>query len=158
MEIILGDRTEASVRYYFEKAQQPAIKAMLPQKAKTVEEAISDYRQTLLPGSTSYGRTVYANGTYIGDVWCYCIDTSETPNSMLSFCIFESSFQNRGIATEAVSLFLKDIRRIYSINSIGAFTFSDNKASQRVLEKSGFQFVEDFFEDGRASKYYQRLL
>lgn len=158
MVIILGDRTEASVRQYYEKAQQPEIKKMLPQKAKSVEEAVSDYKKTLLPGSTSYGRTVYADGTYIGDIWCYRIDKSETPNAMLSFCIFEASFQNKGAATQAVSLFLNEMRRLYYVNTIGAFTFSENRASQRVLEKSGFQLTEEFFEDGKASRYYQLAL
>ena len=70
MIIILGDRTEETVRVYFEKSQQPEIKKMLPQKAKSVEEAISDYRKTLLSDSTSYGRTINVDGDYIGDVWC----------------------------------------------------------------------------------------
>jgi len=56
--IVLGDRTEETVRIYFEQAQKPAIKAMLPQKATTVEEAIADYHETLLPTATSYGKTI----------------------------------------------------------------------------------------------------
>ena len=155
MVINLCDRTEASVRLYYEKAQQPEIKKVLSQKAKSVEEAVSDYKQTLRPDSASCGRTVYANGTYVGDVWCYRIDKTETPNAMLSFCIFERSFQNKGIATDAVALFLKEIRKKYYVNTIGAFTFSENRASQRVLEKSGFQLMEEFCEDGIESRYYQ---
>ncbi len=68
MAIHLGDRTEATVRMYYDKSQQAEIKEMLPQKAKSVEEAISDYQKTLLPDSKSYGRTIYADGVYIGDV------------------------------------------------------------------------------------------
>ena len=43
-KIALGERTEETVRIYFEKAKQPEIKAMLPQKDQTVEEALTDYR------------------------------------------------------------------------------------------------------------------
>ena len=43
-KIALGERTEETVRIYFEKAKQPEIKAMLPQKDQTVEEALADYR------------------------------------------------------------------------------------------------------------------
>lgn len=57
-EIVLGERTEETVRVYFEKAKQPEIKAMLPQKAQTVEEALEDYKETLLPSATSFGRTI----------------------------------------------------------------------------------------------------
>ncbi len=44
-EIVLGERTEETVRIYFEKAKQPVIKAMLPQKAQTVEEALEDFKK-----------------------------------------------------------------------------------------------------------------
>ena len=158
MEILLSDRTEETVRIYFEKSQQPQIKTMLPQKAKSVEEAVSDFYKTLLPDSTSYGRTIIVDNRYIGDVWCYCIDKSETPNAMLSFCVFEKTCWSKGIASEAVSLFLKMVHKKYGIETVGAFTFSDNIASQRVLEKNGFQLIEEFVEDGKASKYYQLSL
>ena len=155
MTTVLGDRTEATVRIYFEKSQQPEIKEMLPQKAKSVEEAISDYQKALLPNSKSYGRTIYADGVYIGDVWCYCIDKEEIPNAMLSFCVFDRSYRNNGIASEAVAMFLREIREKYTIETIGAFTFASNSASQRVLNKIGFQLVEEFVEDGKASMFYQ---
>jgi hypothetical protein len=100
MEVSLGYRTEETVRVYFEKSQQPEIKTMLPQKAKSVEEAVSDYYKTLLPDSASYGRTILVDGGYIGDVWCYCIDRSETPNAMLSFCVFEKKLWRKGIAAK----------------------------------------------------------
>ena len=57
--------------------------------SKTVEEALADYEETLLPNATSFGQTVYVDGKYVGDVWCYCIDMDDEPNCMLSFCIFE---------------------------------------------------------------------
>ena len=85
-EIVLGERTEETVRIYFEKAKQPEIKAMLPQKAQTVEEALEDYKETLLPSATSFGRTIVVDGKYVGDVWCYCIDKEDTPNAMLRNC------------------------------------------------------------------------
>lgn len=55
MRVVLKNRTEADVRIYYEKAQQPDIKALLPQEAKSVEEALAAYRKTRLPGSTSWG-------------------------------------------------------------------------------------------------------
>ncbi len=56
MEISLGTRTADTVRTYFEKARNPVIKAMLPQKAATVEEALKDYEDTLLPDRGIHGR------------------------------------------------------------------------------------------------------
>ena len=154
--IILGCRSEETVRIYFEQAQKPVIKAMLPQKATTVEEAIADYQGTLLPTSTSYGKTILADGKYVGNIWCYCIDKADTPNAMLSYCVFDESSWNKGIATDATLLFLEEIKNKFNLESIGAFTYSDNLASIRVLEKSGFELIEAFEEEGRESKYFQR--
>lgn len=155
MDIRLGIRTAETVAIYFEKAQNPAIKALLPQKAKTLEEALSDYEQTLLPGAASYGRIILADGVYIGDVWCYCMDKNEEPNAMLSYCIFEEAYWSQGIATEAVGQFLREVRKKFALRSIGAFTFSENIASIRVLEKNGLVLKEEFMEDGKSSKYFQ---
>lgn len=54
-----------------------------------------------------------------------------------------------------MGLFLKEIYKIYMLCTIGAFTFSKNVASQRVLGHNGFELIEDFVEDGKQSKYYQ---
>ena len=155
MNITLRPRTAESVKIYFERANAPEIKRVLPQKAQTVEEALEDYEKTLLPGSTSFGLTVWADEIYVGDVWCYCIDPEDVPNCMISYCIFETSLWSRGIATEAVRMFLRVIRENFPITTVGAFTFSHNEASVRVLDKNRFVLVEEFEEDGVMSKYYQ---
>ncbi len=155
MTITLQPRTSESVKTYFERANTPEIKRVLPQKAQTVEEALADYEKTLLPGATSFGLTVWVDGCYVGDVWCYCIDSEDEPNCMISYCIFESSLWSRGIATEAVRMFLRAIHEKFPLTTVGAFTFSRNEASVRVLEKNGFALVEEFEEDGVMSKYFQ---
>lgn len=158
MKIELGERTAETAAAYFFKSQQPFIQSSLPQKARTLEEALRDYRETLRPGATSFGRIILADHVYVGDVWCYGIDTAETPNAMLSYCVFDRSCWNKGTATAAVALFLAEVRERYAVRTIGAFTFSDNRASVRVLEKNGFSLVEEFCEDGRKSQYLQRGL
>ena len=52
-------------------------------------------------------------------------------------------------------MFLRVIRENFPITTVGAFTFSHNEASVRVLEKNGFALVEEFEEDGVMSKYFQ---
>lgn len=74
---------------------------------------------------------------------------------MLSYCVFDTSCWNKGIATVAVSLFLNEVNEKYVLKTMGAFTFSDNQASIKVLEKNGFSFVEEFFEGERESQYFQ---
>ena len=156
MKIELHERTEDHVRTYFERTRDPEIQRMLPQTAQTVEQAVADFRKTLLPGASSYGRTVYADGKYIGDVWCYCLDPDDEPNAMLSYCIFEKSLWGKGIATEALRQFLTDIIPRFSLKTAGAFAFCANGASLRVLEKNGFAKMEEFTEDGILSAYYRK--
>lgn len=155
MEVTLHDRTAETVSVYFTQAQQPEIKQMLPQKATSVEEALADFAKSQLPGTTSYGRTIYADGRYIGDVWIYGIDMNDTPNAMLSYCIFAKELWGRGAATAGVRLFLEEVRDRFALQTIGAFTCAANAASIRVLEKNGFSRVESFSEDGILSLYYQ---
>lgn len=155
MVISLGKRTADTVRIYFEKANRPEIKRVLPQKAKSVEEALEDYAQTLLPDAASFGQTICVDGQYVGDVWCYCIDLNDEPNCMVSFCVFEPEYWSKGITTKALALFIRNIRGKYGVKTIGAFTYSHNHASIKVLMKNGFSVMEEFEEDGVLSKYLQ---
>ena len=155
MVITLEKRTADTVRIYFENASKKEIKQVLPQKAKTIEEALEDYEKTLLPNADSFGQIICVDGRYIGDIWCYCIDMENEPNCMISFCIFETEYWSKGIATAAVNMFIKNVCAKFGIKSIGAFSFSHNVASLKVLEKNGFAVMEEFEEDGVLSKYLQ---
>ena len=158
MEIRLGERTEETVRTYFQKAGTPEIRRVLPQRAKTLEEALDDFRESRKPGAKSYGRTIWAVGRYVGDVWCYCMDPGGTPNAMVSYCVFAPDCRNRGVASRALELFLEEVRETFALKTVGAFTFADNPASIRVLEKNGFRLLEEFEEDGTLSRYYEKTL
>ena len=83
MQIELKPRTEENVRIYFERTQDPVIRHWLPQASQTVEQAMEAYRQSLAPGAASYGRTIWADGVYVGDIWCYGIRQESDPDAML---------------------------------------------------------------------------
>ncbi len=123
---------EIDVICYFEKVQDEEIKRFLPQKARSVEEAISDFEKTLLPDATSFGSTIYVNANDVGDVWAYCIGGDE-PNAMLSFCVFEKSLWGKGIASEAVRIFLDEMKEKYSLRSMGALPFQTTKRQSMCL-------------------------
>lgn len=154
MIITLKIRTATTAAIYFNKTNTPLIRRTLPQKAKSLEDFLHDYETSLLPDAKSCGRTIWANDIYVGDIWCYGIDPDNDPNAMISYCIFETAYWKKGIATEAVRLFLPEIISKYDLNKIGAFTYSDNAPSIRVLEKNHFVMVEEFVESGVSSKYY----
>lgn len=154
-KINFRDRTEETVSIYFEKTKDKEIKKYLPQKAKCIEEAIADYHKSLLFDTKSYGKTIWIDDTYIGDIWCYCIDKNEVPNAMISYCIFNKKYWKKGIATKVLDLFIKEINEQFMLQSFGAFTYSENIASVRVLEKNDFKCIETILEDNIESKYYQ---
>ena len=159
MEITLGVRTAETAALYFERtSSSPSIRKTLPQKARTVDEAVADFYDTQKPAASSFGRTILADGRYVGDVWCYCIDPADTPNAMVSCCVFEQDLWNLDVASTSLGLFLGEIGPKFGLSTVGAFTFADNLPSIRVLEKNGFTLVEEFTEDGVLSRYYQRNL
>jgi len=157
MTVTLGSRTAETVTIYFEKTRSPAIQKTLPQKAQSLEEALADFRKTQGPYAQSFGRTICADGQYVGDVWCYCIDPDGDPQAMVSYCVFEQELWGRGIAAKALELFLEEVREKFGLERIGAFTFAANTGSIRVLEKNRFRLQESFAEDGVESRYYLRL-
>ena len=84
------------------------------------------------------------------------MDPSGDPQAMVSYCVFETALWGHGIAARALGLFLEEIRERFGLERVGAFTFSENAASIRVLEKNGFHREESFTEDGVESGYYLR--
>lgn len=77
---------------------------------------------------------------------------------MVSYCLFQPEQRGRGVASRALGLFLAEIGPRFGLGSVGAFTFADNLPSIRVLEKNGFHMMEEFEEDGRLSRYYEKKL
>lgn len=155
MLIALGERTAETVETYFRRTRDPEIQKNLPQRAQTLEEALADYRKTLEPGAGSFGRTIYADSRYVGDIWCYAMGSENDPQAMVSYCVFERELWGRGAAAKALELFLAELRERFGFERIGAFTYASNAGSVRVLEKNGFQLEEVFAEDGRESRYYR---
>lgn len=156
MNILLGERTAETAAVYFARTRDPAIQRVLPQRARTLEEFLAGFRKAREPGADSFGRTIYVDGRYVGDVWCSGMDPAGDPQAMVSYCVFEQALRGRGIATEALGLFLEEIRERFGLERIGAFTFASNTGSIRVLEKNGFHLTEAFTEDGVESEYYLR--
>lgn len=153
--ITLGLRTAETAAVSFARMDNEAIRKTLPMRAQSVEEAVADFHASQSPGASSFGRTILADARHVGDVWCYGIDRTSTPNAMVSYCVFEQPLWGQGAASTALALFLREVGEKYGLNAVGAFTFADNLPSIRVLEKNGFRLMEEFVEDGAASRYYQ---
>ncbi len=156
MQINLRPRTQAHVHTYYERTQKETIRRMIPSVAQSLEQALAMFERSQQPGASSFGRTVYLDGAYVGDVWCFGMDAKDTPQAMLSYCLFEESCWGRGAATQAVQLFLSELKENFGLTCIGAHTWADNAASCRVLEKCSFTLAEEGVDEGRPWRYYQR--
>lgn len=58
----------------------------------------------------------------------------------------DEKFWNKGYATEALKAWLEYGFNQMNINEMHAYTHSENGASNHVLNKVGFQFMEDYFD------------
>lgn len=83
MEITLQERTTDHVRTYFERTQDDQIDQMLPRSVNSLDQALENFAQTKLSDAKSYGKTIYADDRYIGDIWCYCIDPTVSTQKKL---------------------------------------------------------------------------
>lgn len=154
-KVSLRERKREHVAEYFHKTRDRQIQSMIPGGAKSAEDALAMYEESLKKDAASYGKTIYCEDEYIGDIWCYGLDMKNEPNAMLSYCIFEKEYWNKGIATVAVSLFMKELATKFGLKRIGAFLYADNAGSRRVLEKNGFVPGAEQVQEERASLYYE---
>lgn len=157
MDIMLKPRTKNHVITFWEKTQDDEIKSLFPFSIESLGEALMLFEESLEENALSYGKVIYFEGKYIGDIWCYSIDESNEKMAMLSIVIFEKEFWHKGIASEAAKAFIKEVFNKFDIEKIGAFTYSNNYGSIGLLKKVGFYGVETIVEDGIESRYFEIL-
>lgn len=155
MNIILKTRTLDHVTVFWNKTQDEEIKRLFPIVSKSLEESIILFKESLKENASSYGKVIYFEGIYIGDIWCYSIDENSEKMAMLSILIFEKELWGRGIATEVTKIFVEEVFSKFDIEKIGAFTYSNNYGSISLMVKTGFIEIEKFVEDGIESKYFE---
>lgn len=107
MDIQLKARTLENALTYFERTKDPDIEQMFPRSVLTREQAIANFQASLLPDADSFGQTIWADGEYVGDIWCFCIDHSQQPNAMLSLCLFAKERWGQGIGIGQCSSFCR---------------------------------------------------
>ncbi|GKX27915.1 hypothetical protein SH1V18_03950 [Vallitalea longa] len=155
INVSLGKRTREHVKIYWDKIQDEETQKMFPFSIESLEESLKLFEKSLEDEASSYGRVIYHDDKYVGDIWCYCIDETDEKMAMLSIVIFEKTVWGQGIGSQAIKMFIKEIFDKYSIDKIGAFTYAYNDRSINLLEKSGFNRIETFVEDGIESIYLE---
>lgn len=155
MNITLKTRMKSHVAIFWERTQDEEIKRLFPFSIESLDEALILFEESLKVDALSYGKVIYFEDRYVGDIWCYGIDESNEKMSMFSVVIFDKELWNKGIATEATKAFINEVFNKFDIEKIGAFVYSNNYGSIGLLEKVGFMNIDTFVEDGIESKYFE---
>jgi RimJ/RimL family protein N-acetyltransferase len=144
-------KTRANVPVFWGAVKDHEIQEMFPFERETLEDALNNFEEYSTDESTGYGRSIWVEENYVGDVWAYCIDTKEK-TGLISIVIFNKEFWTKGIGSKALRTFIPAVFKRYPINNLQAYTFSKNVASIKCLGKIGFEIADEFEEDGIWSK------
>lgn len=155
LNIALKTRAAEHVTVFWDKIQDEEIKMLFPISIESLDKALILFEESLKKDASSYGKVIYYDGKYIGDIWCYGINEDDEKMAMLSIVIFEKNLWGKGIATDAIKVFIQEVFDKFDIEKIGAFTYSNNYGSIGSLEKAGFVEIERFVENGIESIYLE---
>lgn len=155
MDIVLKTRTAEHVAIFWNETQDEEIRKAFPMSDNSLEQALQLFHESQQDHSTSYGKVIYFEDKYIGDIWIYAIDEKDEKMAMLSILIFKKQVWGSGLGTKAMRIFIQDVFDKYSLEKIGSFTYASNHPSIKLLQKSGFVEKDTFFEDGIESKYFE---
>jgi len=88
-----------------------------------------------------------------------CIDLFEydfaASKAGVGILIAEEIERNKGYASKALNLLINKCRNELNIVYLFCNIYKDNKASIRLFEKCGFQFVDERKLDGKPVNYYE---
>ncbi|GHO44609.1 GNAT family N-acetyltransferase [Ktedonospora formicarum] len=131
--IVLRDVRESDLALFFEQQLDPEANHMAAFTAKdpTDRDAFMKHWHKILADETTYNQTILAHGQVAGHIASYKSDAFDGPE--VTYWIGKS-YWGQGIATRALSLFLK----LQKVRPIYGRAAKDNPGSLRVLAKCGF--------------------
>lgn len=111
-----------------------------PLEVKSQPNFIKQFTETGF-WTEDYGRLLIQNDFHevLGSIW-YFKSISYFNALEVGYIIYNDTHRNKGIMTEALRLFSDYLFKIKTINRLELRIFPDNKASEGVAKKCGFQF------------------
>ena len=153
-DFLLRDVLETDIPIFFEYQLDPEANHMaaFTSKDPTDRDAHMTHWHKILADATTINRTIVYNGQVVGSVSSY----EEEGRPEVTYWIGRA-YWGRGIATEALLVFLADVNQV---RPIYARVARDNFGSRRVLEKCGFLIIGESkgFANARGEEIEELLL
>jgi RimJ/RimL family protein N-acetyltransferase len=132
MEVELRDVTPADVEVFYEHQLDPEARRVAVFPLREHDAFVTHWKERILPIDANLAWTIVADGEVAGNMVCFPREGKREVGYWLG-----QSFWGRGIATEALSLVLREVteRPLY------ARVARSNVGSIRVLEKCGFTTI-----------------
>jgi RimJ/RimL family protein N-acetyltransferase len=155
-DFILRHIEMKDAKLYFEsQLDKDAIKGFM-KTPKTLNEAKKEIKHKLLAIKNKTGETfaIVVDGEYAGYVELH--ELTKNPyhkhKAIIGYCM-HPKYRGRGITTKAVKLVTAYSFKKYNLKRISGWCRTFNKASARVLEKSGYKLEgimrKNKFRDGK---------
>ena len=153
-DLFLRDVLDDDLPLFFEFQLDPDANHMAAFIARdpTDREAFTAHWNKILVVPTSINRTIVCDGQVVGSVASY----EESGKPEVTYWIGRAHW-GKGIATRALTVFLTQAN---TTRPIYARVAKDNLGSRRVLEKCGFQVVDEMkgFANARGAEIEELLL
>lgn len=153
-KIFLRDIIDDDLDILFQNQLDPEANHMaaFTSKDPTNREAFNAHWKKIMADSTIINKTIIFNGEVIGSVASYY----EEGRAEVTYWLGRE-YWGKGLATMALGEFLANVN---TIRPIYARVAKDNIASKRVLEKCGFQVIEEgkWFANARGQEIDELLL
>ena len=102
---------------------------------------------------------IEVNGEFAGMIWVNDISYGDFKHKANIGYVISKKFRGKGFGTEALKLVTRHAFKKYKLKRLEAVTRTFNKASARILEKSGFKLEgilrKNKYKDG---KYFDEML
>ncbi len=124
---------------------------------ETLEIIASVKKQYIDNGIGRFAMISKETNEFIG--WAGLKFNTEVVNNKVNFYDIgyrlDEKFWGKGYASEATFAWLKHAFKTMKIQTMQAAAHTDNKASNRILQKIGMQMTEQYLEDGISWNWYQ---
>ncbi len=153
VEVQLLKQEENHVYIFFEETKKDKICKYMHSLPNTIQENLKEYKR-----NCNYRRVIYVDNQYVGDIWCHSLFQTNKYDALISCCVFNEKYWNKGIASKSMNLFLEEIKGKLFVQKVGAYLYENNLGSIRVLEKNNFKRVDEFFEKDQKAFFYLKEL